>query len=168
MLEIDKLALEMETLLREETVFLEEAAELLRKERKALVSGDGKLLERAVEAWAELAEARKDRDRRRAVLLDRLGHLAGLRPGEVTVSALAPKLRPGTAGRLRAAGEHLKRAARAAALEAAVGRELLEEAARFHEGLIRAIGEAFREKGIVPAGSGGAEGPGISLVDARG
>jgi len=150
MSELERLAGEMEALLMEEASFLEEAAARLRRERKAL------------------AEVRRERDRRRAVLLDRISTLTGLRPGEITASRVGAILSPATGGRLTRAGARLKAAARKAAVETAVGRDLLEEAARFHEGLLRSIGEAFQELGIAQGGPGGTEGPGISLLDARG
>lgn len=168
MSELERLAGEMEALLMEEASFLEEAAARLRRERKALISGEKEILEQAVERWQDLAEVRRERDRRRAVLLDRISTLTGLRPGEITASRVGAILSPATGGRLTRAGARLKAAARKAAVETAVGRDLLEEAARFHEGLLRSIGEAFQELGIAQGGPGGTEGPGISLLDARG
>ncbi len=166
--DLEALAREMEALLEEEAAFLERAADRLRRDRKALVSGDARVLAEALEGWQKLAEVRGERDKRRAVLLDRISSLTGLRPGEVTLSRLG-KILGGKAGeRLASLGGRVKKAARAAALEAAVGRDLLEEAARFHEGLLRSIGKAFREQGISPPGRSCAEDPGISLLDTRG
>jgi len=162
MSEIEELASRLEGLLLEEAAFLEEGARRLRLERKALISGETALLEEALGRWQELAEVRRERDRRRTVLLDRLSALTGLRPGEVSISRISGRLTPVVRARLLRAGEKVKTAARRAALEAAVGGELLEEAARFHEGLLRTIGDALHRRGL------SAEGPGISLLDARG
>ncbi len=166
--DLETLARKLEALLLEEAAFLEKAAARLKGERKALVSGDGETLRKALEGWQELAEVRGERDKRRAVLLDRVSSLTGLRHGEITVSRLRPLLSPEAGERLAAAAARMKKAAREAAVEAAVGKELLEEAARFHQGLLLSIGRAFQERGIAPAGAGGGDGPGISLLDTRG
>ncbi len=166
--DLETLAGRMVALLLEEAAFLEEAAARLKRERKALVSGDGSALRKALEGWQELAEVRGERDKRRAVLLDRISSLTGLRHGEINVSTLRPLLSREAGERLAAAGARVKKAAREAGVEAAVGKELLEEAARFHQGLLLSIGKAFQERGIAPAGSGHGSGPGISLLDTRG
>jgi len=142
MADIKELCRELAELLLREERCLEEATTALKRDRQALASARGSLLEEANRSWTELAAGRSDLDRRRAMLIDRISRETGLEPRAIRVSRLARLVGEPEAGALRRAGERVRRAAREAALQAAIGHDLLEEATRFQEGLIARLAGA--------------------------
>jgi len=142
MSELEKLADQLNALLRREIKCLEATASCLKSDRKALISGQGSVLGEATENWQTLTSNRADLDRQRALILDRISAILDIPAARLNVTKIARFLEYPLDMELRNTGDRVRQAARQAALEAAVGRDLLEESAHFHEGLLRNIAAA--------------------------
>ena len=144
--------------------FLERASILLRNNRKALISGETRALENALVRWTALEKEKEREEEKRAALLSEIARAFGMEFKDLNFSGLLPFVGGKWRARLEALSKRLIKVSEEAAIQAAVGWELLEQAARFNEGLLKSISRAIEGAGNkIPVDANG-----ITILDTLG